>query len=318
MSKHSVDQRQVAGRPAVVLGSDAEEGIEATFVPGAGMVCCSLCHRGAELLGQRGGLDRYARERRTMGVPFLHPYANRLSKDRFLTGGREVDLGMAPGHVTRDPNRLPIHGLLAAAQGWVVDQTSADSAGARLAARFDWPSDGELAAAFPFPHSVALEARLEDAVLSIETEVRASGDAAMPVSYGFHPYFRLPGVPRADWVIDLPVTEQVVLDELSIPTGEREPVRIEPGPLGERTFDDVYSGVPDEAVFTVGDGERRIEMEFSSGYPIAVVYAPAGDDVICFEPMTAPTNAMIDGAPELAFVEPGECHSARWTVTIGS
>jgi aldose 1-epimerase len=26
-------------------------------------------------------------------------------------------------------------------------------------------------------------------------------------------------------------------------------------------------------------------------YPIAVVYAPAGRDFICFEPMTGPTNA---------------------------
>ena len=47
-------------------------------VPAIGMVVASLRHRGEELLAQRDGLAAYAREGTTMGVPFLHPWANRL------------------------------------------------------------------------------------------------------------------------------------------------------------------------------------------------------------------------------------------------
>ena len=66
--------------------------LEAEFVPEAGMVCSSLRHRGEELLGQRGGLARYVAERSTMGIPLLHPWANRLGAERFEVAGREVDL----------------------------------------------------------------------------------------------------------------------------------------------------------------------------------------------------------------------------------
>jgi galactose mutarotase-like enzyme len=251
-----------------------------------------------------------------MGIPLLHPYANRLSRDRFDLGQREVDLARAGERVARDPNGLAIHGLLAGTPGWEIAAREAGADGARLAARYDAGAHQEVAAAFPFPHVIALELSLEDATLSIRTRVEPTGDVAVPISYGFHPYLRLPDVPRSDWEIRVPVREQVILDERNLPTGERRSVSVESGPLGDRTFDDVYSGVEAGTVFSVAGGGRRIEVEFEDGYPIAVVYAPDNDDVVCFEPMTAPTNAMVDGAPELRFVDPGDSQSAAWSLRI--
>jgi hypothetical protein len=54
--------------------------LEATFIPGAGMLGCSPRHRGEELLGEGGGLEAYVAQRKTMGIPLLHPWANRLSR----------------------------------------------------------------------------------------------------------------------------------------------------------------------------------------------------------------------------------------------
>ncbi len=315
MSAHEVEQREIAGREAVVLRSDAAGGIEAAFVPEAGMVGCSLRHAGEELLGQRGGLDHYVEARSTMGIPFLHPFANRLGRDRFKLAGVEVDLAKAPDRVARDPNGLAIHGMLAGIAGWEA-AASADGDGARIGAAFDFTAVPELVAAFPFPHSVELEIRLAGAELEITPSLDATGNVAVPISFGFHPYLSLPGVSRAEWEIEAPVSEQLALDSSSLPTGERRPAAIEPGALGERTFDDVYCGVEPGTVFSVAGGGRRIEVEFAEGFPIAVVYAPDDDDVICFEPMTAPTNALIDRPPELRFVEPGERRSATWRVRI--
>jgi aldose 1-epimerase len=161
-----------------------------------------------------------------------------------------------------------------------------------------------------------MEVELRGETLSIRTTVTPTGDVAVPISFGYHPYFRLPEVPRAEWSIEVPVREQVLLDERNLPTGDRAPVEVEPGPLGSRTFDDVYSGVEDGARFVLGGAGRRIEVAFHEGYPIAVVYAPSDDDVVCFEPMTAPTNALVDGAPELSLVEPGARAVAAFSVTV--
>src|SRR3954465_1844527 len=116
-----IGERTIDGFAATTLTSP-EAGLEVAFVPGAGMVGCSLMHRGKELLGQRGGLARYVAERSTMGIPLLHPWANRLAERRFGVAGKEVDLDKASPRPNVDPHGLPIHGLLAAAKGWQVER----------------------------------------------------------------------------------------------------------------------------------------------------------------------------------------------------
>src|SRR3954453_12978141 len=186
-----------------VLSSPALGGIEATYVPSAGMVCRSLTVTGEELLGQRGGLEKYVSEHGTMGIPLLHPWANRVAVERFEVAGRQVDLTLARKDEATDPNRLLIHGLLAGHPAWEGVAAEPD----RLTARFDWASQEELIGAFPFAHALEMDVTLADAKLSGTTTLRAPGDTGVPVAFGYLPYFTLPGVPRADWEVELPVTE---------------------------------------------------------------------------------------------------------------
>lgn len=58
---------------------DEHSSLEATFVPTAGMLCASLRHHGEELLAQNAGVDAYAAHGKTMGIPLLYPWANRLA-----------------------------------------------------------------------------------------------------------------------------------------------------------------------------------------------------------------------------------------------
>src|SRR3954471_24389988 len=99
--------------------------LEATFVPDAGMVGSSLRHRGEELLGQRGGLAAYVAQRKTMGIPLLYPWANRLSRRRFEVAGREVAIDPEATPLRLDARGLPMHGLLTAASGWRVERHEA-------------------------------------------------------------------------------------------------------------------------------------------------------------------------------------------------
>lgn len=62
---------------------------------------------------------------------------------------------------------------------------------------------------------------------------------------------------------------------------------------------------------------RRIEVSFVRGYPYAQVYAPDDDEVIAFEPMTAPINALVSGQ-DLKLLEPGQSYEASFSITVTS
>lgn len=342
---HTVSDTTIDGFPVVLLAAPAA-GVEAAFAPGVGMVCCSLRHDGAELLGQRGGLAAYAERGSSFGIPLLHPWANRLAEPRYPAGrsagaagrsagaaargggagGELVELDFERMPLRRDENGLPIHGVLAGSRDWHEAERGADAGGAWLAAELDFGARPELLAAFPFPHVLRLEVRLvgapvagapdgAGATLTVRLWLRATGVVPVPVSFGFHPYLKLPGVPRAEWQVSLPVRRRALLDPRGIPTGETEEPPFTAGTLGERAFDDLFPALAPDPRFGLEGGGRRLAVELLDGYPVAQVYSPAGADFICFEPMTAPTNALRSG-DGLRWVPPGGRFSATFAVTI--
>jgi aldose 1-epimerase len=313
--RHTLTATVHDGYPSLTLACP-EAAVSAAFVPGAGMVACSLQHRGAELLGQRRGLRAYAAHGSTMGIPLLHPWANRLRGLAYTAGGRSVILDPASPRLHRDAAGLPMHGLVLGYPHWIVTAQSADDDGARVSARLDFAADPPLLAAFPFPHTLTLAAALREAALTITTTLQPTGPDAVPVSFGFHPYLQLPGIPRERWHVEIPMARRLLLDAHGIPTGETEAVAIEPGQLGDRTFDDLFTDLEPPCRFVLAGGGRRLAVEFDAGYPFAQVYAPDSDAVICFEPMTAPTNALVSGGPALRFVSPGASFHAAFTIRI--
>src|ERR671922_1444715 len=103
----SVEHDAVEGFDAVTMAAGA---LEATFVPSLGMVGASLRHAGEELLDRRAGMRAYRDTGAVMGVPLLHPWANRLARDELVLNGHRVRLSGVP-LVRRDAHDLPIHGL---------------------------------------------------------------------------------------------------------------------------------------------------------------------------------------------------------------
>ena len=314
MVRFSIERTAHAGYDARRL-ADAESGIEAVFLPGLGMVGASLRHGGEELLGRTENLERYATSGSTMGIPLLHPWANRLDGFRYAAAGREVELDPSSPLLHPDGNGLPIHGIAGASLPWTVAGERADGAGAELSADLAFDADPALLAVFPFRHRLMMDVRLDPDGLTVRTTLTANAAVPAPVSFGYHPYFQLPGMPRAEWHVEIPVRERLELDELMIPTGRAEPYTFAPGPLGELQFDDGFAGLLDRPVFALAGGGRRLEVAFLDGYPYAQVFAPPGGDFICFEPMTAPTNALVSG-DGLRLVEPGGSFSAAFRISI--
>ncbi|MEX2196631.1 MAG: aldose 1-epimerase [Thermoleophilaceae bacterium] len=313
---HTVSDATVDGFPVVVLGSPGDS-LEAAFAPGVGMVGCSLRHRGEELLGQRGGLAAYAERGSSFGIPLLHPWANRLGEPRYRAprSADVVELDFERMPLRQDEHGLPIHGVLAASPHWEVVGAEPADGSARLEARLDFGANPELLAAFPFPHELRIAAELAGTALTITTELTATGVVPVPVSFGWHPYLTLPGAPRAAWLVELAARHRALLDRHGIPTGETEPAPFTIGPLGDRAFDDLFPELSEPARFTASGGGRRIAVELVSGYPVAQVYSPADADFVCFEPMTAPTNALVTG-DALPLVEPGATFAAVFRVAV--
>jgi galactose mutarotase-like enzyme len=314
MAAHEIHERRDEGYTVVSLRAPAA-GVEADFVPDLSMLGCSLRLGGAELLHQAGGLAAYAATRQLRGIPILHPWANRLGGNSWAAAGPPVTLSPADPALVRDRNGLPIHGLLVGATPWQEIERHADADEARLTARFTFAAGGALTARFPFPHEIDLSVRLRGASLQFDTTLRATGSLPVPIAFGFHPYFRLPDEARARWLVALPVRRRLVLDERMIPTGHEQGCAFPLAPLGSRTFDDGFAGIDAGARFVLQGKRTRIAVSFDRGFPYAQVYAPLDRDFICFEPMTAPANALASG-DGLQCVPAGGEFRATWTIHL--
>jgi aldose 1-epimerase len=332
VSDPSIRMGVVDGEPAVTLAGGQ---LEATFLPGLGLLGTSLRHRGQELLALPGGIDGY-RDRHVTGLPLLAPWANRLPGRRYRAAGVEVDLDGLD--LPTDPGGLPIHGTLTAHRGWRLERLAAEADRAVLEAGFDYGAWPELLAAFPFPHRLTVTAVLQGTSLAVTTTLAATGERPVPVAFGWHPYLRLPGAPRAAWRLLLPHRTHLELDDRGLPTGKAadEPAEADPvgdrtiddlyaladdpgpgqDPVGERTFDDLYALDGDPAGRRLGleAAGRRLLVGYGDGYDHAQVFAPPGAEFVCLEPMTGPTAALAAGTTPL--VAPGDSFSARFTIAV--
>jgi aldose 1-epimerase len=259
---------------------------------------------------------------RFCGVPFLAPWANRLDSDSYWVNGKPYTLNSAIANFRRDPNGRPIHGLLNYSRDWTLVSADADDHGAHATSRLEFGAHPGLMAQFPFAHTIDITYRLAAGVLQVETALQNRAAEPLPVAIGYHPYFQLHDAPRDQWKVHLAARVHVVLDGQLIPTGEHKSVEFgDPHPLRHGRLDDVFSdlvrGADGRARFWVAGLRQRVTVVYGPRYPVAVVYAPDGQEFICFEPMAAVTNAFnlahAGLYPDLQTVPPGgEWRESFW------
>ena len=275
------------------------------------MLCCSLTYDGEELLDRGLGVKAYAEQGKTMGIPLLYPWANRLSGFGYEAAGKRVELtrgrranprrSRRPAH----PRRIARPAPMGLGRGLGAD---------RVDAVLEWGSE-PLLELFPFRHRVHCQAAVGQGELTVATTVEPSGEDPVPVSFGYHPYARLPGVDRASWQITLGAFRRLQLDERMIPTGKREPVDQRSFPLADASLDDPFDALAVPPEFEATAAGATLAVEFLAGYSYAQVYAPVGQQFICFEPMTAPTNALNSG-DGLQVVTPGDSYRAEFKIGL--
>jgi aldose 1-epimerase len=254
------------------------------------MLGASLRHRGAQVLRRVSDLQTAAAKGSTAGIALLHPWANRLDGIRYCAAGREVPLDTSSPMLHFDEHGLPMHGVPWSRLAWELIDSKPD----RLSARLQW-NRKELLDVFPFPHRIELTATLCPEALTVETTLSAGAEGPVPVSFGFHPYFGVPDLPRAKWRLGLPAMHRLHLDERGIPSGGEEPWDRFDAEIGERSFDAGFALLEACPSFSLTGAGRRITVEFLAGYPYAQIFAPNAQEFVAIEPMTAPTSALTSG-----------------------
>ena len=106
-----------------------------------------------------------------------------------------------------------------------------------------------------------------------------------------------------------------MLDARQIPTGEAEPYLGLDDALGTRSFDDGFALLEPQATLSISYRGHEIAADLLDGYTHTQVYGPHDQNFIAFEPMTAPTNALIseDG---LRLVAPSDTFRAKFRIRL--
>ena len=298
----TAQQISVDGVPVVRL-ADAARGIEISILPSLGNIASEMKIHGKNILYfPDGKLSDFQKKPVQTGIPFLAPWANRMDSDGFWTNGKRYNFDAALGNYRKDERGLPIHGLLGTSALWRVTSIGADKQSAHVTSKLEFWKYPDLMAQWPFAHEYEMTYKLADGALEVITTVSNLSAETMPLAIGFHPYYRIPDIPRDQWVLSLPARKAVVADDRRVPTGELKAIDLpNPLPLKDRTLDDGFTDLERDAKgrarFSIGAGEKQIEIFFGPRYPVAVIWEPAlppGQNLgfICIEPMAGVTNAI--------------------------
>ncbi len=296
---YTVQQTSDQGVPVVRL-ADAAHGVVVTVVPSFGNRATEMKVHGNNILYfPVTDLAQFQKSTELNGIPFLAPWANRLNEPAFWANGKKYQLNTGLGNVR---GALPIHGLLSHSALWQVTEAVADSKSAHVTSKLAFWKYPDLMAQWPFAHEYEMTYRLSEGVLEVRVTVTNLSNEPMPVVLGFHPYYRIPDVPRDEWTAHLPARKMVIADERLIPTGEFKPLDL-PNPLPlkghplDTGFTDLDRDAEGRAHFSIEAQGKKVEAFFGPKYPVAVIWAPPAPpgqsrDFICFEPMTAVTNGV--------------------------
>ena len=231
------------------------------------------------------------------GIPFLAPWANRIGGGGFWANGKHYLFNPAFDNLRMSPDQIAIHGLLTSWPLWEVEEAKADAQSAHVTSRLIFWKYPELMVNWPFAHEYRMTYSLHEGALEVRTEVINRSSEPMPITLGFHPYFNLPGTPRAEAIARIPARKHIDTDKKLLATGVTSP-NLLTGEVSLRDhklddgFTDLIRDKNGYATFSLEAGPKKIQVVYGPQYQVGLVFSPPGKEFVCFEPMTAITNAL--------------------------
>lgn len=257
----------MSARPAISVLHHG--GLAAEIAPDLGGTVLSLAIGGKDVL-RRGAREAVAADPRAAASFPCLPWFGRLFGG--LTFG-ESRWDVAPTLPACDP-RHPLHG-----EAWTRPWAVTAHTDVFLECRF--ASDGVQEGRFPFAYEARQIAQIAEGAFGLALILRNSGAAPMPAGLGLHPYFPR----RAETALAFAAgglwtpapegggAESAIPPELDFAQG---------APLPARAIDHSFTGFQGRIEIRQPDMTVRLAADA----PILHVYAPAGADFFCLEPVT--------------------------------
>lgn len=316
---HSIQKYITSGFEIIELKN---KDVSAKLAVNIGNTLFSLNYNEQEILYFPFSLYEYNINKKLAGIPFMHPWTNRLTDDFIAVDAKQHFFPESSKKLLyRDGNHLPLHGLLLKSSKWRTTELHEEENSCFHIAEFIF-KDEQLLTIFPFVHKIFIKDHLQGTKLTIETIVVNLDHKPMPVSFGYHPYFLIDELNRNNYSLNIPAEEVIHVDEKMIPTGistskeDKWDFKNDSISLKNISFDHEFQRLKynknGSVIFKIND----IEIAFDEQYPYVQVYAPTGTGkpYVCIEPMTAPTNALNSG--KCTFIQTGEKYSASFSISL--
>jgi aldose 1-epimerase len=245
------------------------------------------------------------------------PWPNRIRDGRYTFEGRNQQLAL-----TEPALHNASHGLVRWVPWRLVEQGEDTATVAlRLHPQPGW--DGVL--------DLTVTYAVADDGLTVTTRATNTGAATVPFGYGAHPYVAIGSTPLAEVVLQLPASQEILVDDRMLPTGT-QPVRPEtdfrsPRSLGSTSLDTAFTGLDRDPgtgrwVVTVSGLRDRGDVSLwgDESFDWLQVFTVKGaDDApgvrgIAVEPMSCPAEAFNSGQG-LVVLAPGESWSGTWGIS---
>jgi aldose 1-epimerase len=283
----------------IVRLADTAHDVEASVVPSLGNRAYELKVHGKNLLYFPSNLEAFKESggRGMNAIPFLAPWGNRIPGGGFWANGERYVFNTGLHNLSVNSAGVAIHGMLTSSPLWEVTDVGADKTSAHVTSRLQFWRYPDLMANWPFAHEYEMTYTLTGSGLQVAIAIKNLSAKPMPVVIGFHPYFHIPDVPRAEWSAHVAARKHVEMDSALVATGEMTDSGLaDQISLSDHKFDDGYTDLVRDAsgraTFSVEAASKKIEVLFGPKYKVAIVYSPAGQNFICFEPMVAITNGV--------------------------
>lgn len=205
-----------------------------------------------------------------------------------------------------------LHGV-----AWLKPWTVREADQGRALITYTHEGDG-----WPWRFEVQQRFEIGECGLAHEISLLNCDDTPMPAGIGLHPYFPLTpltrylGRHRGEWLTDaqgLPYALQVRASAEDWWEG---------APVSARVVDTVYVGREGDLSIWWPERELSLRIAPSQELSFTVVYAPAGANFFCVEPVSHETDAVNrpDEATGLRWLEPGQAMMGRvlYTASLGA
>lgn len=235
------------------------------------------------------------------GQPILFPFPGRMREGRFMFDGKTYQLP-----ATERNTQNAIHGFTPRSAWRVIDWNGHDDF-AFVTGQFNLKKDSpENLPHWPADFNLNVTYKLYRDRLRVDAAVENLGPGPLPFGLGYHPYFRLAGMPDAEineCTLQAHV-EQVWATQNNLPTGERLDLPPEldfrrPTPIGSTQLDNAFTApgrtgatsLREMAVLSHPQALGRVRIFADAEFRDLVLFTPPHRQAIAIEPYTCSADA---------------------------